>query len=183
MLCRKETLEDCLYCSTTTPLSWRVSPCSSCAWPLRWTVWLVSHLFRNTNCIWRLLIGGVAQVNWDNEKECFRDFSKECSAFYSIRKEYILEAGPGEERVWRIKTVLKLKYGLHLTCQTWQELKLVMLVFQDTDINSWRWKVEHIIVKAFRTLFSPPKNFSEDGSVLQIANLPDLYKVFERCWI
>ncbi|TMS04178.1 DNA mismatch repair protein Mlh1 [Larimichthys crocea] len=91
----------------------------------------------------------ATEVNWDNEKECFRDFSKECSMFYSIRKEYILEAEPGEE--------------------------------QEAEVNSWRWKVEHIIFKAFRTLFSPPKNFSEDGTVLQIANLPDLYKVFERC--
>lgn len=46
---------------------------------------------------------------------------------------------------------------------------------------SWRWQVEHLLFKGFRTLFSPPKRFSEDGSVLQIANLPDLYKVFERC--
>ncbi|XP_072247451.1 DNA mismatch repair protein Mlh1 [Leuresthes tenuis] len=91
----------------------------------------------------------ATEVNWDNEKDCFRDFSKECSTFYSIRKQFILEAEPGEE--------------------------------QDAEGNSWRWKVEHIIFKAFRTLFSPPKNFSEDGSVLQIANLPDLYKVFERC--
>lgn len=54
--------------------------------------------------------------------------------------------------------------------------------FQEAEVNSWRWKVEHIIFKAFRTLFSPLKKFSEDGTVLQIANLPDLYKVFERCW-
>lgn len=47
------------------------------------------------------MLGGVVQVNWDNEKECFRDFSKECSVFYSIRKQYILEAEPGEEQVWR----------------------------------------------------------------------------------
>ncbi|XP_047208530.1 DNA mismatch repair protein Mlh1 [Girardinichthys multiradiatus] len=91
----------------------------------------------------------ATEVNWDNEKECFRDFSKECSAFYSIRKQYVLEAEPGEE--------------------------------PDADGNSWRWKVEHVLFKAFRTLFSPPKDFSEDGTVLQIANLPDLYKVFERC--
>lgn len=91
----------------------------------------------------------ATEVNWDNEKDCFRDFSKECSMFYSIRKQYILEAEPGEE--------------------------------QDAEVNSWRWNVEHVIFKAFRTLFSPPKGFSEDGSVLQIANLPDLYKVFERC--
>uniref|UniRef100_A0A8D0AIL9 DNA mismatch repair protein MLH1 n=1 Tax=Sander lucioperca TaxID=283035 RepID=A0A8D0AIL9_SANLU len=91
----------------------------------------------------------ATEVNWDIEKECFRDFSKECSMFYSVRKRYILEAEPGEE--------------------------------QDAEVNSWRWKVEHVIFKAFRTLFSPPKSFSEDGTVLQIANLPDLYKVFERC--
>ncbi|KAK7901820.1 hypothetical protein WMY93_018589 [Mugilogobius chulae] len=90
----------------------------------------------------------ATEVNWDNEKECFRDFSKECSYFYSIRKQYVLEPESRDEQ-------------------------------QDTD--SWRWKVEHVIFKAFRTLFSPPKHFSEDGSVLQIANLPDLYKVFERC--
>uniref|UniRef100_A0A671LI77 DNA mismatch repair protein MLH1 n=1 Tax=Sinocyclocheilus anshuiensis TaxID=1608454 RepID=A0A671LI77_9TELE len=41
--------------------------------------------------------------------------------------------------------------------------------------------VEHVLFKALRTLFSPPKHFSEDGSVLQIASLPELYKVFERC--
>lgn len=46
---------------------------------------------------------------------------------------------------------------------------------------SWRWQVEHLVFKGFRTLFSPPTHFSDDGSVLQIANLPDLYKVFERC--
>lgn len=39
------------------------------------------------------------QVNWDSERECFRDFSKECSMFYSIRKQYVLEAEPGEEQV------------------------------------------------------------------------------------
>uniref|UniRef100_A0A667XHZ8 DNA mismatch repair protein MLH1 n=1 Tax=Myripristis murdjan TaxID=586833 RepID=A0A667XHZ8_9TELE len=83
----------------------------------------------------------ATEVNWDNEKECFRDFSKECSHFYSIRKQYILE---------------------------------------EAELN-WRWNVEHVVFKAFRNLFSPPKQFSEDGSVLQIANLPDLYKVFERC--
>nr|XP_057914248.1 DNA mismatch repair protein Mlh1 [Doryrhamphus excisus] len=91
----------------------------------------------------------ATEVNWDDEKECFRDFSKECSMFYSIRKRYILEAEPGEEK--------------------------------DPELNSWHWNVEHVICKALRTLISPPKHYSEDGTVLQIANLPDLYKVFERC--
>lgn len=52
---------------------------------------------------------------------------------------------------------------------------------EDQVGSSWRWAVEHLLVKAFRTHLSPPQHFSQDGSVLQIANLPDLYKVFERC--
>uniref|UniRef100_A0A8C2CXT5 DNA mismatch repair protein MLH1 n=1 Tax=Cyprinus carpio TaxID=7962 RepID=A0A8C2CXT5_CYPCA len=85
----------------------------------------------------------ATEVNWDREKECFHDFSIECSHFYSIRKQYTLEPDDAE--------------------------------------MSWQWKVEHVIFKALRNLFSPPKHFSEDGSVLQIASLPELYKVFERC--
>ncbi|XP_022540962.2 DNA mismatch repair protein Mlh1 isoform X2 [Astyanax mexicanus] len=90
----------------------------------------------------------ATEVNWDSERECFRDFSKECSHFYSIRKQFTLEPdaadGPDAE-------------------------------------PSWRWKVEHVLFKAFRSLLSPPSRCSEDGSILQIASLPDLYKVFERC--
>lgn len=45
------------------------------------------------------MLADIVQVNWDNEKECFRDFSRECSVFYSIRKQFILEVEPGEEQV------------------------------------------------------------------------------------
>ncbi|KAL6487891.1 hypothetical protein MHYP_G00045170 [Metynnis hypsauchen] len=90
----------------------------------------------------------ATEVNWDSEKECFRDFSKECSQFYSIRRQYTMETEDKDS--------------------------------QDAE-PSWQWKVEHVLFKALRSLLSPPKHFSEDGSVLQIANLPDLYKVFERC--
>ncbi|XP_063306698.1 DNA mismatch repair protein Mlh1 isoform X1 [Pelobates fuscus] len=91
----------------------------------------------------------ATEVNWDDEKECFESFSKECSMFYSIRKQYILQE--------------------HAT--------------EDSELGSasWRWTTEHILYKAFRTHLLPPNPFAEDGSILQLANLPDLYKVFERC--
>uniref|UniRef100_A0A8C3VAX8 DNA mismatch repair protein MLH1 n=1 Tax=Catharus ustulatus TaxID=91951 RepID=A0A8C3VAX8_CATUS len=47
--------------------------------------------------------------------------------------------------------------------------------------TTWKWTVEHVLYKAFRTHLLPPKHFAEDGNILQLANLPDLYKVFERC--
>ncbi|XP_038665768.1 DNA mismatch repair protein Mlh1 [Scyliorhinus canicula] len=99
----------------------------------------------------------ATEVNWDEEKECFEKLSKECGMFYSIRKEYTLDA----------ETQVSPNSG-----QQSPEL--------GTD-KSWKWTVEHVVSKAFRTLLLPPKHFSEDGSILQLANLPDLYKVFERC--
>lgn len=96
----------------------------------------------------------ATEVNWDDEKECFESFSRECSMFYSIRKQYILE-DPA------------------LLEQQTEEL--------GSSGTSWKWTIEHVVFKAFRTLLAPPKHFTEDGSILQIANLPDLYKVFERC--
>lgn len=55
---------------------------------------------------------------------------------------------------------------------------------QDGEVSeekTWKWTVEHTLFSAFRNFLFPPKTFAEDSSILQIANLPDLYKVFERC--
>uniref|UniRef100_H3AH00 DNA mismatch repair protein MLH1 n=1 Tax=Latimeria chalumnae TaxID=7897 RepID=H3AH00_LATCH len=92
----------------------------------------------------------ATEVNWDEEKACFETFSKECSTFYSIRKQYTLEDLASSKELG--------------SCAT-----------------PWKWMVEHVIYKAFRTHLLPANHFTEDGSILQIANLPDLYKVFERC--
>ncbi|XP_053115825.1 DNA mismatch repair protein Mlh1 isoform X2 [Hemicordylus capensis] len=96
----------------------------------------------------------IDEVNWDEEKECFESLSREYAMFYSIRKQYIMEESD-------------------LTAQQAEEA--------EAETRSWKWAVEHVLYKAFRTSLLPPKNFREDGNILQLANLPDLYKVFERC--
>ncbi|XP_065087436.1 DNA mismatch repair protein Mlh1 [Ochlerotatus camptorhynchus] len=47
--------------------------------------------------------------------------------------------------------------------------------------QEYKWEVEHAIFPAFKQYLLPPKSFARNGSLLQIANLPDLYRVFERC--
>ncbi|NWU72739.1 MLH1 protein, partial [Pterocles burchelli] len=96
----------------------------------------------------------ATEVNWDEEKECFESLSKELAMFYSIRKQYIIdETNPTNSQNEDF----------------------------DSSSTTWRWTVEHVLYKAFRTHLLPPKHFTEDGNILQLANLPDLYKVFERC--
>ncbi|NXP55565.1 MLH1 protein, partial [Heliornis fulica] len=96
----------------------------------------------------------ATEVNWDEEKECFESLSKELAMFYSIRKQYLMD-----------------------------EAKLTNSQNEEPDSGSttWKWTVEHVLYKTFRTHLLPPKHFTEDGNILQLANLPDLYKVFERC--
>ncbi|CAG4978872.1 unnamed protein product [Colias eurytheme] len=48
-------------------------------------------------------------------------------------------------------------------------------------VKSEQWKQEHIIFPAIRKYFLPPTSFVNNGAILQIASLNDLYKVFERC--
>ncbi|XP_054847024.1 DNA mismatch repair protein Mlh1 isoform X2 [Eublepharis macularius] len=96
----------------------------------------------------------ATEVNWDEEKECFESLSKECALLYSIRKQHIMD-----ESDLDVQQADKLGPNMH----------------------SWKWTVEHVLYKAFKAYLLPPKNFTEDGNILQLANLPDLYKVFERC--
>ncbi|XP_041590207.1 DNA mismatch repair protein Mlh1 isoform X3 [Vulpes lagopus] len=96
----------------------------------------------------------ATEVNWDEEKECFESLSKECAMFYSIRKQYVSEE----------------------STLSGQQSEVC-----GSSANPWKWTVEHIVYKAFRSHLLPPKHFTEDGNILQLANLPDLYKVFERC--
>ena len=43
-----------------------------------------------------------------------------------------------------------------------------------------RWQIQHVLFPAMRRFLVAPKSLL-DRDVVQIASLPDLYKVFERC--
>lgn len=48
------------------------------------------------------------------------------------------------------------------------------------QLKAERWQIQHILFPAMRRYLVAPKSLL-DRDVVQIANLPDLYKVFERC--
>ncbi|KAL6263506.1 hypothetical protein P5V15_006297 [Pogonomyrmex californicus] len=47
--------------------------------------------------------------------------------------------------------------------------------------HDWKHITEHVLYPAIKESLLPPKHFAHDSTILQIASLPDLYKVFERC--
>ncbi|KAG8968902.1 DNA mismatch repair protein [Tulasnella sp. 425] len=48
------------------------------------------------------------------------------------------------------------------------------------DEKAAKWQVEHVLFPAMRKHLLPPKILLEKD-VVQVANLPDLYRIFERC--
>ncbi|XP_060704566.1 DNA mismatch repair protein Mlh1-like [Hemiscyllium ocellatum] len=73
----------------------------------------------------------ATEVNWDEEKECFEKLSKECGMFYSIRKEYTLDT---ESQV--SPNPSQQEFG---------------------SDKPWKWTIEHVVSKAFRTLLEKNK--------------------------
>lgn len=49
---------------------------------------------------------------------------------------------------------------------------------ENTD---WKWITEYVTYPAIKKFLLPPSSFAKNAVILQIADLPDLYKVFERC--
>ncbi|XP_046745958.1 DNA mismatch repair protein Mlh1 [Diprion similis] len=54
-------------------------------------------------------------------------------------------------------------------------------VSRNEENPEWRNVTEHILYPAIKNSLLPPKHFAHDSTILQIARLPDLYRVFERC--
>ncbi|KAF8634832.1 hypothetical protein AX17_004083 [Amanita inopinata Kibby_2008] len=52
--------------------------------------------------------------------------------------------------------------------------------YEEAQEKAERWQIQYVIFPAMRHYFRPPKSLL-DRDVVQIASLPDLYKVFERC--
>jgi len=50
------------------------------------------------------------------------------------------------------------------------------------NVSSKRsWAVENIIFPNYKNRFFPPNSAAGDGSIIMVADLNKLYKIFERC--
>ncbi|XP_063231981.1 DNA mismatch repair protein Mlh1 [Bacillus rossius redtenbacheri] len=92
-------------------------------------------------------------VNWKSEKKCFETFCRETARFYSEQ----LAMG------WAAAEVLDKARPA------------------ETTRSHWSWVVEHVVYPALKRCLLPPKEFAENATILEIANLPQIFKVFERC--
>ena len=96
----------------------------------------------------------ATKVNWEEEKECFHSISVQLSKFFSLTWHFDGEGDKKEKELGEEKKALYMKR---------------------------KWQMEHLILSEFKKGFCVPKEFTLDKTVIQIASLEKLYKVFERC--
>ena len=118
-----------------------------------------------------LILRLATEVNWEEEKECFFTLSKELARFYSVRKGFTDYDDTLETKV---------QADTDSTSSGSEDLNVVDNS-SNADKPQWRWVVEHVIYRAIKRNFLPTSDMLNDTAILQLANLPDLYKVFERC--
>ncbi|KAJ1920752.1 DNA mismatch repair protein [Mycoemilia scoparia] len=98
------------------------------------------------------------EVDWSNEREFFEGFSKELAYFYSCEPPIAPEQD-------------------HEDASEFERLKKEY----DDEFSVYRHMVQHGMFAALKTGFVASSALAESSNIIQIADLPDLYRIFERC--
>ena len=101
------------------------------------------------------------KVNWDSEIGCFSDVSTVISSFYNLCEDFELEDESEND-----------------SQKSSQEANANSTLYSKQRM---RWITEHLVFPSIKLLFKPPESVVNDGSIVEVANLPELFKVFERC--
>ncbi|KAH9985620.1 DNA binding protein [Russula compacta] len=102
------------------------------------------------------------QVNWNSEQECFDTFLRELGYFYVPGPGPLASPSPpghsGNDDTDKDNHTANAQ----------------------KDEASEKWQIEHVLFPAMKRYMNAPKSLLT-RDVVQIASLPDLYRVFERC--
>ena len=97
------------------------------------------------------------QVDWTAEQACFETFLRELASFYVPEPLFPDEAASAG-------------------CDASGKPDAQAVDTQKATL----WQVQHVLFPAMARYLVPPKSLL-DRDVVQVADLPDLYRVFERC--
>ncbi|TDL24592.1 DNA mismatch repair protein MutL [Rickenella mellea] len=107
------------------------------------------------------------QVDWTSEKECFASFMRELAYFYT----------PGPVLGSPIPASSSSSSSVSSPSPKGQSLSQKDMTPAE---KAERWQIQHVVFPALRGHLVAPRSLL-DRDVVQVANLPDLYRVFERC--
>ena len=114
---------------------------------------LVEQYYPFLHNIPMFLLRLATETKWDSERACFESIAREIATLYAMRPLEMDQQGSTQTQSSQ----------------------------QDPNVPDWKFTVEHILFPQFKSFFIPDLSFTTSGAVLQVADLHQLYKVFERC--
>ena len=111
----------------------------------------------------------ATEVDWEQERPCFHDICTELSNFYAEIPFDLSASGDGSDGNGN---------GDESESEAAPSDDDMAMKLIDEAAKHF---VKHTLYPAISFLLVPPKDFASNGSVVKLALLSSLYKVFERC--
>jgi DNA mismatch repair protein MLH1 len=127
----------------------------------------------------------TVQVDWTNEKKCFESTLRELAFFYSPRPFAIDAQYPplahtpqdGEDGHGEAE----METGTATQATTGMDVQPDGSLPTAEEVAHQEWQLEHVLMPSFRKTTVWPKRVGEGDGVRRVADLPELFRVFERC--
>ena len=116
---------------------------------------LVEQYYPLLHQIPMFLLRLATEVDWESEKGCFQSVAREIARLYTMKPIERENEDGATQSTQKDPT--------------------------DPNVPDWKFTVEHILFPQLKSFFVPDLSVTSSGAVLQVADLHDLYKVFERC--
>ena len=116
----------------------------------------------------------ATEVDWEQERPCFHDVCTELGNYYA---EIPFDLDPGPSKVDDEAS----NYGDKSQSQTETDAEPEVDRAMQLIDEAAKHFVKHTLYPAISFLLVPPKDLASNGTVVKLALLSSLYKVFERC--
>jgi DNA mismatch repair protein MLH1 len=114
----------------------------------------------------------ITEVAWDVELDCFESIARELADFYKT-----IEGESAPTAATPAPSAADDGGGAGTTAGS----AAAVGADGNGEGRGWKWTMEHRIFPAMRGMFQPSAQLSAAAAIVQIADLHQLYKVFERC--
>lgn len=123
-------------------------------------------------------------VDWETEIECFETFAAAMADFYAMHPPFL--PNPNGDEHSQTYYVGKPKQASNNEEQAggsddMEEFERDMKAEAEAAWAHREWTIQHVLFPAMKLFLKPPNHMANDGTVVQVACLENLYKIFERC--
>ncbi|KAH7833211.1 hypothetical protein Vadar_004148 [Vaccinium darrowii] len=127
-------------------------------------------------------------VDWDNEKSCFQTIAAALGNFYAMHPPLLPNpSGDGLQFYKKRREPFRSTQAEEISPKSTEDHEMEgdidheLISEAETAWAQREWSIQHVLFPSMRLFFKPPTSMATNGTLVQVASLEKLYKIFERC--